>query len=1639
MRSNKLILTLLLALTFLSVRAEDPELNLQGEGTRSNPYLITNQADLMTLARACQNGKTGAASGHFDGKYFKQTADIDMSGVTDFYGIGTAPDSLASSTAFYFGGKYDGGNFRIKNLVINGVKYDPETGGIITKTSPYQSRFNCGIFGDLKNGASVSNLIVDKSCKFYFYSYSGAITGRLEEGCSLKNCVNEADIYSYNNNIGGIAGYVYGKAATKTSTIIYNCVNKGNIYGVGQYVAGIAGGVYYAEMDGLINFGNVTGKPFDNHAPAISPTNPKYYGGIAGMTSGADITNAWNVGTIYGASDFTGGITGMCRINASLGKMENCISLGSVSSGSINRVGIVTGQNGNGSSNTSAPTNPIVLNNVYYDSQLSAAMAPAVGNGDISNVTGKTTAELTNGTLPMGLSTIHFKAEAGFYPIPLSAEDDGRIAAAAYFLIPNNGTTLAFVGPAQMSTAISGLSFRLANNKDFTLTDGKLTLKTTNTIVSDTLFISYNNKVIRPIPVENWPEKPFPGEGTETSPYLIGSKADVMALMRLVNDKQNHLEGIYFRQTADIDMQRDPEFIGIGAGNGVGSSPETMFYFSGNYDGDGHTISNMVTGTNILDATGKAISVASGGYNNVGFFGALNATAVVKNLNIDSTCVVYGWARVGGIAGRMASGAKIDGCTFAGKIYSYQGYGGGIAGYIDSPGDGTYPSVVSNCLFFGEVNVNHQYGGGIAGQSKSLIENCVSAGYVHNYIFNTATTKEANTGNAGGITGYNGGEVRYCSNFSNVTAYDNAGGLVGMINTYYKGGKTTYSFSSGMVECATGQESKVGSIIGNVTKTNDKAQYGVISALYYDGQLASLPPYVGESHPGIHALSTDTLTTAIGIDSLSSGFEFVNGLYPLPKTFVNNVTARQAASVFFKLTYPQTLKTITSAAPINDVYPLTATLKHGNVFSIRDNRLVPGFTSDLVADTLTLTIGSFSRSYPISQEVANFLEGEGTAENPWKITSAVDMNRIAANALINYTSYEGEYFILANDIDYTGVTPSPIGRLKPFAGNFDGKGHTISNFKIEGNSTYQGIFGQTEPTAVLKNIVFVNCSVQATAYGALLVGRNAGTIANIKVEPSNKVEGVFVSGTSGNRGDYLASIAGYSTQTAHYYDIENRGAVTGYCALGGIVGYTTPSKTTDTDTMTIERCVNYGPITSTAHTISDTPNAYAGGIVGYLYGIVKNCVNHGTITSKEGQDIGGIVGIQVHYSVVDSCYNHGRIISESSSAGGIVGHNYPTSGGDKAIISSVSNCGNDAPVVAKMNAGGIVGKGTTRIEYVNCFNTAPITAVEQGAGGIMGVSSGMTNHCLYIRNCYNTASIAAPMKVAGLAGFADNTTKANYVSHSFNTGTVTQLMTAENEDIEYSCAAGIVNGAARVTNCYNTADIKGWNYVGGIIGLPTESACQVDSCYNLGDVTAAKPNSPVVGSISGNLSAPMTNCYANKEYGHNYMSDRRGKVNMLTLQEMTSINLGEEWIYADYCFPRLKGFDDLDVAKAYSAYFNTPLLGLNDIPYEYINLATLEGVVWTANNLMTIDGAKANIIGDGEGMLTATCGTFSRSYLLQVAKDNSVGGVSIDEIIATEYYSLDGTRLVEPIRGCINIVVLTTADGRRITRKLYVK
>ena len=273
-----LLLTLCLAMTFVPMAAFAAEAPLfgGGTGTQQDPWLITSQADLIALAEFLNSGNAetfdteNAGVGNCHGYYFKQTTDIDLTGVT-WEPIGY------SGGGYYFAGNYDGDGHIISNATSTG-KNDAD--GFAT----------AGIFGWVAFG-SVENLHV-KNANFVAtghneYSYVGGIAG-LCYGSSIKNCsVVDSSLESRRDNNNNCAGSIVGYS---TGGTFEKCAAENN-----QVKTMCYGGGFVGEVDDTYGVGNST---FTNcyvaKCTVISETDDSqgisFSGGFAGEMTDSTLT-----------------------------------------------------------------------------------------------------------------------------------------------------------------------------------------------------------------------------------------------------------------------------------------------------------------------------------------------------------------------------------------------------------------------------------------------------------------------------------------------------------------------------------------------------------------------------------------------------------------------------------------------------------------------------------------------------------------------------------------------------------------------------------------------------------------------------------------------------------------------------------------------------------------------------------------------------------------------------------------------------------------------------------------------------------------------------------------------------------------------------------------------------------------------------------------------------------------------------------------------------------------------------------------------------------------------------------------------------------------------------------------------------
>lgn len=277
-----------------------------------------------------------------------------------------------------------------------------------------------------------------------------------------------------------------------------------------------------------------------------------------------------------------------------------------------------------------------------------------------------------------------------------------------------------------------------------------------------------------------------------------------------------------------------------------------------------------------------------------------------------------------------------------------------------------------------------------------------------------------------------------------------------------------------------------------------------------------------------------------------------------------------------------------------------------------------------------------------------FEKGDGTAENPYEISTVGGLKQIISAPAAHYA--------IVNDIDAADY-PLDIKDFE-FKGSLDGRNHVVSNLSLTGRAlipqlnrpadTAEGASADTENLAgTVRNINFVNASLKNAASGqGLLVGTmSGGVIENVHAYEST-VQGDDDFGGLVGKARVYASISGSSFQGNLIGGEESS-------TIGGIASSTMTSAT-------IQACAFKGSITA---------GSGIGGIVGDLgnnAGKISDCHVNAAIKGKN--TIGGIAATSGR-SLIEKCHVQGSIEATEAPrwgggpcVGGIVGDLQPDYG-----------------------------------------------------------------------------------------------------------------------------------------------------------------------------------------------------------------------------------------------------------------------------------------------------------------------------------------------------------------------------------------
>lgn len=230
------------------VQENDDIVSFTGEGTEANPYKINSAEDLKTLAQNVNNGEA------YEGKYFKQMADIDLK---DLENEEWTPIGRKGAA---FQGMFDGGGYQITDLTItNGGRHVGLFG-----YAQHAVIKNCSVTGEIKGHSNSSG-------NHNQYNYAGGIVGYTISGTQILNCSFRGNMTGESEKVGGIVGEISQGDKVSDCYVIGNITGKDRAGGiVGRNEKGTIRNCYYSGEVSANTSGGIAGYAYSNNPVGVA-------------------------------------------------------------------------------------------------------------------------------------------------------------------------------------------------------------------------------------------------------------------------------------------------------------------------------------------------------------------------------------------------------------------------------------------------------------------------------------------------------------------------------------------------------------------------------------------------------------------------------------------------------------------------------------------------------------------------------------------------------------------------------------------------------------------------------------------------------------------------------------------------------------------------------------------------------------------------------------------------------------------------------------------------------------------------------------------------------------------------------------------------------------------------------------------------------------------------------------------------------------------------------------------------------------------------------------------------------------------------------------------------------------------------
>lgn len=689
---------------------------LGGAALGENVVTISNINDFIEFSNNVNSGTT------FEGTTVFLSSDIEYTDelLSQFKAVGYF-NNWGDYAAFR--GVFDGQGHTIGNIKVN------------------SSSLNTALF-PFSDGITIRNVVIDDSSSVVSYSPDSSRYWSVNVGsfigyctssghsCIVESSVSMASVtysmYEPNSEmrIGGLVGCIYGDG---NANYLKNSVNYGSITAAGvseeSYVGGVIGQMY-GDIESCLNYGTIT---YDR-----TVADDFYIGGVVGYFTFGALKNSVSHSTILSPNmAFVGGIVGYSGSSS----ISHCY-WNTASSSEMYVLLENTTVSGGAKFDADFVLNESVAVGSFQGTSLVEALNAYSGHYDLY--------DYSRWVLNKNEKSVSFKvndAEISYAPnskivlLPNFAAGGGKLWFDGWY-VDSACTTKLSVFDISAATKLYG---KIAeNNNEYTITFdtrggtpisepvkarfGTTVALPNNTVKDNCRIIFWEDKFDK---IEEWN---YTVSAHDITLYAfwqctrISTPEEFSAIRRAVIYGNDYF-GTTVYLDSDLDFDGKPFEI-IGTYNRM---------FSGTFDGQGHTFSNVAMKTST--------------WKNSGLFGRLNG-GIVKNVVIDDSCSFtsvfyiqnYVYPTAGSIAGECYT--EKDNClvenivnmanvAFIGNIKGDTALGG-IVGSLSASDD--FEATVRNCANYGSVansgDCRRLYIGGIVGYTyrRARVQNSLNYG-----------------------------------------------------------------------------------------------------------------------------------------------------------------------------------------------------------------------------------------------------------------------------------------------------------------------------------------------------------------------------------------------------------------------------------------------------------------------------------------------------------------------------------------------------------------------------------------------------------------------------------------------------------------------------------------------------------------------------------------------------------------------------------------------------------------------------------------------------------------------------------------------------------------------------------------------